>query len=97
MKTTIHLLCDAGGVRKMSKGVPSISRGQIAVRLHITVPDGVFKTFIPAAFIEVPESAVIMPTIEVVQPEPQVLDGEAARSADLSTDAAGTNNKGAAT
>lgn len=42
MKETIYLVCDASGVRKMSKRIPKIKTGQATIKVLVGVDNRVF-------------------------------------------------------
>lgn len=42
MKDTIYLTCSNKKVEKMTKSMPSISRGEIVAKLHVTIDDNNF-------------------------------------------------------
>lgn len=65
MKSSVYLVFDKLGVREMRKGKPSLAAGQYAVRVTISVPDRMFARMIPEALVEIPEGAIIEPTVEV--------------------------------
>lgn len=66
MKDKVYLVADPYGVLRMTKREPSLNRGEVAVRVTVTVPDGVFKQPIIGVVVDVPEDRVIEPVAEVV-------------------------------
>lgn len=65
MKTKVFLIADAWGVVRLTKREPALNRGEVAVRLTVTIPDAVFKNPIVDASVEVAEDRVIAPSVEV--------------------------------
>lgn len=65
MKDSVYIVSDAWGVQKMTRREPVLSRGEVAVRVTITVPDNCFKNPIINAALDVPEDRVIEPRAEV--------------------------------
>lgn len=65
MKAKVYLVASRSGVLRMTKNPPDLFRGELAVALSVTIPDTAFREPILSATMEVPESAVIHPTIEV--------------------------------
>lgn len=47
---------------------PTIKRGQIAIKLNVTLPASVFEQFVPSVDIEVPDGAAIQPEVEIEMP-----------------------------
>lgn len=66
MRDLVYLTFDQFGVKSMRKSTPSLHAGEYAVAVKINVPESVFKRAFPLATIDVPEGAVIVPTVEVV-------------------------------
>jgi len=57
-------------IPKITKGKPSIPRGEIALKFQLRIPDSLFQEFIPSGLIEIPEDAEIgRPTLTVEVPE----------------------------
>lgn len=44
MKTVIYLVADRSGVRRMTKSLPSIYRGEIPIKVAVTIEDTAFRT-----------------------------------------------------
>jgi len=49
----------------LRKEKPILASGQIAIRVVVNVPLGLFETFIPAVEVELHENEVIPPTVEL--------------------------------
>lgn len=57
-------------IPKVTKGKPTLGRGEIAVRLELRVPRSLFDEFIPSGVIEIPEDAQVgRPAVVVEVPE----------------------------
>jgi len=65
MKTTVFLIFDRHGAQRMAKRQPSLSRAEIAVRIKVCIPDEAFRSPILIASLDVPETHVIQPVIEL--------------------------------
>ena len=65
MKDTVYITCVARGALRMTKRLPFLNRGEIAVQLRISIPDGCFKSPILGASLHVTEQQVIQPTVEI--------------------------------
>lgn len=66
-----HLIfSDDGTTPRTTKHPPNLSRNEVAIRVKATIPDRVFAAVVPQATMEVPESAVLRPEVdmEVVVP-----------------------------
>lgn len=59
------IVMSAYGIERMTKRKGTLKRGEIAIRVRVTVPESCFAEPDVAATIEVPESAVIKPSVEV--------------------------------
>lgn len=80
MKDVAWLVVNAKGIVRVVKGRrakwhtperPALSKGEYAVLVSVTVPDSAFApTPLPTAHIEVPESALVAPTVEVTVEQP---------------------------
>lgn len=44
MRDVVFLVCDQGGVRRMTKSAPGLKRGEIPVKLSVTVDQDAFFT-----------------------------------------------------
>lgn len=44
MKTTIFLVADRRGIQRMTKSLPNLYRGEIPIKLNITVDETAFRT-----------------------------------------------------
>lgn len=66
MKNKFYVVFDRhGALRLNKKQLPALYRGEVAVAMTVTIPDSVFKNPIISADINVPEDAILQPTIEV--------------------------------
>lgn len=65
MKDKVFLVADSWGVLKLTKREPVLNRGEVAVRLTVTIPDAVFKNPIVDVSVDVPDDRVIEPIAEV--------------------------------
>lgn len=65
MKTQVFLALNRNGLVKATKGVSSLARDEIGVRLNITVPDSSFRSPHVDVNLTVPDEAVIQPKIDV--------------------------------
>lgn len=69
MKDTIYLTFDRNGVSgSIRKSPPQLRAGQYAVRIDVKVDDKYFKRIIPIAKMELDDSFLIEPKVEL---EPQ--------------------------
>lgn len=67
-----YLAFDRYGIRRFTKGPPSLKAGEYAVRIHLEVPDAQFERAIPEAHLLIPPTALIAPRVEVVSNRPAV-------------------------
>lgn len=75
MKDVVYLILNRRGAAALRKCVPSLASGEIAIRLAISVPNAAFDKFIPRVAIDVPETAVIHPDLEItVEALPEVIE-----------------------
>ncbi len=65
MKDTCYLIMDANGVTDIRKTHPSLKSGQIAVKLKVNVSDKFFERTFPVAELNIPDSYVLEPSIDV--------------------------------
>ena len=68
MKTTCFLVFNARGVVGVRKSIPSMRSGEFAVRLALSIPDALFKPDVPTIDLVIPERAMILPVVEIVEP-----------------------------
>jgi hypothetical protein len=73
MKDTIYVVFDRYGAKSMRKTVPPLKAGEYATRIDLTVDDKYFKRIIPIAKMELDDSFLIEPKIEL---EPQEVEEE---------------------
>ena len=72
MESTIYLTFDRNGVKNtLRKSPPALRAGEYACRLDITVDDKYFKRIIPIAKMELDDSHLIEPVVEI---EPQEVE-----------------------
>lgn len=66
-----YIVMSKYGIQRMTKRPGKLGRGEVAVRVRLTIPEKVFEEPIFSAIVTVPESAVLRPdaTVEVVEPE----------------------------
>ena len=78
MNDTIFLIFDRNGVKGARKAAPPLKAGEYACRIDITVDDKYFKRIIPIAKMELDDSYLIEPKVELeAQPNPDELpEGE---------------------
>lgn len=80
MKDVAYLIVTKDGISRLTKRWPTLARQEVAIQIHVTVPDNVFRSPVLRADFEVPEDRVIQPEIqvEVTSPGvgPQPSDGE---------------------
>jgi len=76
MKDTIYIVMTDGGVSRITKRWPMLSRSEIAVEVRLSVPDSSFRSPILRATLDVAENAIIQPTIEVEALDQPEGDGE---------------------
>lgn len=65
MKDTCYLVLDEYGIQRMTKRQGSLKRGEVAVRIAVSIADKCFVEPAISANITIPESAVIVPTVDV--------------------------------
>lgn len=63
MRDSCYIVFDRYGVVGMKKRKPALKAGEHAVIVDLQVPDSVFARDIPVASVQVPEAAVINPTV----------------------------------
>lgn len=71
MKTSGFAIITKKGIVGFRAKKPSLSSGQIAVKLNLEVPDKFFDATIPVVNIIVPESHCLVPTIEAKTQTPR--------------------------
>jgi hypothetical protein len=65
MKDTCHLVLSVDGIKRMTKGAGSLQRGEVSVKIAVSIADICFGTPTVSASIDIPESAVIHPRVDV--------------------------------
>jgi hypothetical protein len=60
-----HIVMSKFGIERMTKRPGNLKRGEIAVRVRLRVPASAFTDPDVSAEIDVPESAIIHPRVEV--------------------------------
>lgn len=74
MKDTCYLVLDEWGIQRMTKRQGALKRGEVAVRVAVSIADKCFAEPAISANIVIPESAVIHPVVEItVQDAPEQL------------------------
>lgn len=71
MNYDFHLIfSDDGTTPRVTKNPPSLHRNEVAIRVKAKIPERVFAAVVPQATMEVPETAVLRPEVdmEVVVP-----------------------------
>lgn len=53
-------------IDRMTKKKPRLDSGEVAIKLILRVDDDLFKTFMPEVTVDIEESQVITPTVEVL-------------------------------
>lgn len=74
MKDTCHLTISKRGIVRMTKGAPSLSRGELAVKVAVSMSDAHFAEPAVSASIEIPDSAIIRPAVSVEVETPASVD-----------------------
>lgn len=75
MKDSIYIICDRNGVKDLRKSKPTLTSGQVAVRINVEIPVGYFDRFIPVATVKLPEPP---PLTEIsIEYDPEVVEPEA--------------------
>jgi hypothetical protein len=69
-----HLVFDAAGVKRMTRGHPSLRAGEYAIRIFLKLPNNLFVRSLPEATIKVPEAALVRPEVDVIGEIGAVLD-----------------------
>ncbi|MGE9115766.1 hypothetical protein, partial [Escherichia coli] len=65
IKDTCYIVMSEYGIQRMTKRPGGLKRGEVAVRVSFLVPEACFAEPDVAATIDVPETAVIKPRVEV--------------------------------
>lgn len=65
IKDTCYLVMSEYCIQRMTKRQGGLKRGEVAVRVSLVVPESCFAEPDVSATIDVPESAVIRPRVEV--------------------------------
>lgn len=71
MKDTCYLVMSEYGIARMTKRAGSLKRGEVSVRIRLTIPDKCFAEPSIDADIVIPESAIIRPDVTVALEDPQ--------------------------
>lgn len=71
MKDHCFVVLSEYGIQRMTKRPGTLKRGEIAVKVALTIPDKCFVEPDVTVSIDIPETAVIRPdvTVQVVEPE----------------------------
>jgi len=73
MKDEAYITLNKSGIAGIRKGKPSLRSGQVAVKIRISVSDKFFDRTIPQVDIDIPDSYIQTPSIEV-EPTEGVMD-----------------------
>lgn len=65
MKTEVYIVLTRFGAERMTKRQASIGRDEIAVKLRLSVPDSAFRSPIITADLEVADTHVIQPALNI--------------------------------
>lgn len=65
MKDACYLVLSEYGIERMTKRQGSLKRGEVAVRVSVSIADRCFAEPAIAAHIDVPAAAVIHPQVDV--------------------------------
>lgn len=74
MRDSCYIVLSEYGIERMTKRSGALKRGEISVRVSLTVPDKCFTDPPIDAEIVVPENAIIRPTVAVEVHEVPELD-----------------------
>lgn len=69
MSSTIYddcfIVMSEYGIQRMTKRIGQLNRGEVAVRIRLVMPNSAFSEPAISAVVNVPESAIIQPSVEV--------------------------------
>jgi len=71
---SVHLVFDARGVKRMTRGQPDLRGGEYAILLRLKIPNDLFARAFPAATVVVPEATIVKPEVAVVGDSNQITD-----------------------
>ena len=66
MKDSCYIVLSEYGIERMTKRQASLKRGEVAVRISLTVSDKAFAEPAITAQITIPDTAIIRPDVDVV-------------------------------
>lgn len=64
MKDIFYLIMTSSGVDKVRKQLPSLSSGEVAIKVTVNISDKFFQRFIPSADLTIPDEYVLEPKLE---------------------------------
>lgn len=65
MKDTCFIVLSESGIERMTRRQGSLKRGEVAVKVAVSIADACFNSPAVSASIEIPESAVIRPRVSM--------------------------------
>ena len=65
MKQTVYIIASKSGIERLTKRHPFLGRGEIGVKLTVTIPDAAFSSPLIAAALDVEDEHVIQPTVTI--------------------------------
>lgn len=80
MRNTFFIVFGKRGLLKAMKRKPNLNNGQVAVKVTVNISDRFFDRIIPSAEMNIPDSHVIEPQIDILVNNPGVVDNEHRRS-----------------
>ena len=66
MEDEVYLVVGKKKVTRMTKGIPGLVPGEFAIHLKVRVSDRNFNRIIPSAVLEIDDSYLVKPDIEVI-------------------------------
>jgi len=70
MRATCYLICYRGGISRMTKRLPSLSGGEVAVKLRIDINDKHFRNALVEADLTVDERYLMRPDAQLTLVDP---------------------------
>jgi len=70
MRDRVYIITDSVGVLRMTKREPTLNRGEVAVRLSVTIADECFRNPILDAAVDVPPDQTILAEADVDVEDP---------------------------
>ncbi len=65
MKDTCYIVLSEFGIERMTKRQGSLKRGEVAVRLSVTISDKAFAEPAVSVAVQIPDNAIIHPIVNV--------------------------------